>query len=107
MEFPLLEFAIKQQQLSPLECANLACDPRSQVHVLGSDKHCLDKLLMSHNYSHIYPGDVAHFAYVCLNMEQSVSEIVETVVYPIGNPVTCDTCPAACNAACVQGWPCP
>ena len=56
--------------------------------MLGSDKHCLDKLLMSHNYSHIYPGDVAHFAYVCLNMEQSVSEIVETVVYPIGNPVT-------------------
>ena len=54
------------------------------MHQLSSDKYCLDKLLMSHNFSHIYQGDVAHFAYVCLNMEQSVSEIVETVVYPIG-----------------------
>ena len=58
---------------------------RSSVYQLSSDKYCLDKLLMSHNFSHIYQGDVAHFAYVCLNMEQSVSEIVETVVYPIGN----------------------
>ena len=57
---------------------------RSSVHQLSSDKYCLDKLLMFHNFSHIYQGDVAHFAYVCLNMEQSVSEIVETVVYPIG-----------------------
>ena len=40
---------------------------------------------MSHNYSHINNGDVTHFAYVCLNMEKSVSEIVENIVYPIGN----------------------
>ena len=58
------------------------------MYQLSSDKYCLDKLLMSHNFSHIYQGDVAHFAYVCLNMEQSVSEIVETVVYPIGVAVS-------------------
>ena len=58
------------------------------MYQLSSDKYCLDKLLMSHNFSHIYEGDVAHFAYVCLNMEQSVSEIVETVVYPIGVAVS-------------------
>ena len=52
---------------------------------LSSDKYCVDKLLMSHNYSHINNGDVTHFAYVCLNMEKSVSEIVENIVYPIGN----------------------
>ena len=39
---------------------------------------------MSHNYSHIQDGDVAHFGYVCLNMEKSVTDILETVVYPIG-----------------------
>ena len=75
---------ICEQNKTPIIVSRSLFCPRSSVHQLSSDKYCLDKLLMSHNFSHIYQGDVAHFAYVCLNMEQSVSEIVETVVYPIG-----------------------
>lgn len=78
--FPIIG---EQNRTSIIVSRSLSC-LRSSVHQLSSDKYCLDKLLMSHNFSHIYQGDVAHFAYVCLNMEQSVSEIVETVVYPIG-----------------------
>ena len=47
-------------------------------------QYCVDKLLVGHNYSHIYEGDVVNFAYVCLDLEQSVAELVETVVYPAG-----------------------
>ena len=54
----------------------------------STDKYCIDKLLMSHEFSHILDGDVANFAYVCMTTEASVSQIVSTVVYPIGVAVS-------------------
>jgi len=61
---------------------------RSNVYDLRSDKYCIDKLLMSHNYSHILQGDLVHFSYICLNMEKTMAEVVETVIYPIGVAVS-------------------
>ena len=92
--FPAYHHAEYQGRTENLELANngsLSVSWGDQGHMarsLTNDKYCVDKLLMSHNYSHIYEGDVTHFAYVCLNMDKSVSEIVETVVYPIGVSVS-------------------
>lgn len=47
-------------------------------------KYCIDKLVVSHNYSHIEEGDVADFAYVCIDISQSISETVELWVLPVG-----------------------
>ena len=58
------------------------------MYDLRSDKYCIDKLLMSHNYSHILQGDLVHFSYICLNMEKTMAEVVETVIYPIGVAVS-------------------
>jgi hypothetical protein len=54
----------------------------------SDDKYCVDKLFVSHNYSHIYEGDIANFAYVCMDIRKTVSEIVETLVYPVGVAVS-------------------
>jgi len=55
----------------------------------GDEKYCVDTLWMAHNYSH-YSNEatLVNFTYVCLDLTQSVEEVVETVVYPVGVAVS-------------------
>jgi len=53
------------------------------VH-LSYVKYCIDTIIISHNYSHIDEGDDAEFAYVCLDVSRSISDIVNLWVFPIG-----------------------
>ena len=55
----------------------------------SNDKYCIENLLVLHNFSHkVASNDVANFAWVCMKTEASVSEIVHTVVYPVGVAVS-------------------
>ena len=73
--------------LTPNGTLTVSINGREKME-FSTDKYCIDKLLMSHDFSHILEGDVANFAYVCMNIEASISEIVSTVVYPIGVAVS-------------------
>jgi len=54
----------------------------------GDEKYCVDKLWVGHNYSHVPEETLSNFAYVCLDVTQSVEELVNNFVYPIGVAVS-------------------
>jgi len=64
-------------------------DASSPSLLLPHSKYCLDRLLIHHNISHVgSQGATLNFAYVCLDVRQTVSEIVESLVYPVGVSVS-------------------
>ena len=42
----------------------------------GDEKYCVDKLWVGHNYSHVPEETLSNFAYVCLDVTQSVEEVI-------------------------------
>ena len=76
-----------------------------QINRFGDEKYCVDKLWVGHNYSHVPEETLSNFAYVCLDVTQSVEEVkitfsimivlktlffqlVNNFVYPIGVAVS-------------------
>ena len=79
--------------------------PRCGINRFGDEKYCVDKLWVGHNYSHVPEETLSNFAYVCLDVTQSVEEVkitfslmivlkilffqlVNNFVYPIGVAVS-------------------
>ena len=75
------------------------------INRFGDEKYCVDKLWVGHNYSHVPEETLSNFAYVCLDVTQSVEEVyilfsvvivlrilffqlVNNFVYPIGVAVS-------------------
>ena len=45
------------------------------INRFGDEKYCVDKLWVGHNYSHVPEETLSNFAYVCLDVTQSVEEV--------------------------------
>ena len=48
----------------------------NQIGRFGDEKYCVDKLWVGHNYSHVPEETLSNFAYVCLDVTQSVEEVI-------------------------------